>query len=101
MMRTKHLLVSAMALPLLFTACTQDELVSENGSSPALANRKTVENVTINMAEPSTRMAFNGGYKWEPDDQFGACLMDEITVDYGVTTSGKTWFDWFTLQDYI
>ena len=97
MMRTKHLLVSAMALPLLFTACTQDELVSENGSSPALANRKTVENVTINMTEPSTRMAFGNGYEWVAGDQFGACLMDEYQDR---NTTGSWWED-FTLVDYI
>lgn len=90
--------MSAIALPLFFTACTQDEFVSgENSSNPALANRKTVENVTINMSEPDTRMVFDGGYQWELNDQFGACLMDEY-VD--INDLG-TWWEDFTLVDYI
>lgn len=97
-MRTRNLVVSAIALPLFFTACTQDEFVSgENSSNPALANRKTVENVTINMSEPDTRMVFDGGYQWELNDQFGACLMDEY-VD--INDLG-TWWEDFTLVDYI
>lgn len=87
-----------MALPLLFTACTQDEFVSgENSSNPALANRKTVENVTINMSEPDTRMVFDGGYQWQVGDQFGACLMDEYK---DVDVLGDWWED-FKLVDYI
>lgn len=90
--------MSAIALPLFFTACTQDEFVSgENSSNPALANRKTVENVTINMSEPDTRMVFDGGYQWELNDQFGACLMDE----YADINNLGTWWEDFTLVDYI
>lgn len=97
-MRTRNLVVSAIALPLFFTACTQDEFVSgENSSNPALANRKTVENVTINMSEPDTRMVFDGGYQWELNDQFGACLMDE----YADINNLGTWWEDFTLVDYI
>ena len=99
MMRTKHLLVSAMALPLLFAACSQEELVSDNSNSPALAARKTVQNVVINLNEPETRMAFEGtGYTWKAGDQFGACLMDEFLE---ATAPGSTWWDNFTLKDYI
>lgn len=90
--------MSAIALPLFFTACTQDEFVSgENSSNPALANRKTVENVTINMSEPDTRMVFDGGYQWQLNDKFGACLMDEYA---DINTLG-TWWEDFTLVDYI
>lgn len=97
-MRTRNLVVSAIALPLFFTACTQDEFVSgENSSNPALANRKTVENVTINMSEPDTRMVFDGGYQWQLNDKFGACLMDEYA---DINTLG-TWWEDFTLVDYI
>ena len=97
-MRTRNLVVSAIALPLFFTACTQDEFVSgENSSNPALANRKTVENVTINMSEPDTRMVFDGGYQWELNDRFGACLMDE----YADINDLGTWWEDFTLVDNI
>lgn len=97
MMRTKHLLVSAMALPLLFAACSQEELVSDNSNSPSLAGRKTVQNVVINTDMPATRMVYGNGYEWVAGDQFGACLMDEYK---DINTTGSWWED-FTLVDYI
>lgn len=95
MMRTKHLLVSAMALPLLFAACSQEELVSDNSYN--LAGRKTVQNVVINTDMPATRMVYGNGYEWVAGDQFGACLMDEYQ---DINTTGSWWED-FTLVDYI
>ena len=87
-----------MALPLLFAACSQEELVSDNSNSPSLAGRKTVKNVVINLNEPETRMAFDGkDYTWETGNQFGACLMDEFN---DINTLG-TWWEDFTLKDYI
>ena len=94
MMRTKQLLVSAMALPLLFAACSQEELVSDNSNS--LTGRKTVQNVVINTDVPATRMEFGNGYEWVAGDQFGACLMDE----FAPSNDGNWWND-FTLVDYI
>lgn len=95
MMRTKQLLVSAMALPLLFAACSQEELVSDNSNS--LTGRKTVQNVVINTDVPATRMQFGGNdYEWVAGDQFGACLMDEFTP----SNDGNWWND-FILVDYI
>ena len=86
-----------MALPLLFTACSQDELVSGGDNNATLGNRKTVENVTINMNEPETRMVFGNGYEWENGDRFGACLMD-VYDDKNVNGS---WWEDFTLVNYI
>ena len=94
MMRTKQLLVSAMALPLLFAACSQEELVSDNSNS--LTGRKTVQNVVINTDVPATRMEFGKGYEWVAGDQFGACLMDE----FAPSNDGNWWND-FKLVDYI
>lgn len=94
MMRTKQLLVSAMALPLLFAACSQEELVSDNSNS--LTGRKTVQNVVINTDMPATRMVYGNGYEWIAGDQFGACLMDE----FAPSNDGNWWND-FTLVDYI
>lgn len=100
-MKTKQLL-TAMALPLFFAACSQEEIVNENATND-LASRKVVGEVTINLDEESmSRMAFVGGdtpYKWETGDQFGACLMDEATEktpDYNVGFWNR-----FTLVDYI
>lgn len=101
-MKTKHLV--AMALPLVFTACSQEELVTEN-SQTTTANRKTVENVVFKFnAEAESRMAFDGGkYTWENGDKFGACLMDQFIANNAMT-GDFTWEDWFKqfeLEDYI
>ena len=84
-----------MALPLLFAACSQEELVSDNSYN--LAGRKTVQNVVINTDMPATRMVYGNGYEWVAGDQFGACLMDEYQ---DINTTGSWWED-FTLVDYI
>lgn len=91
-MKTRHF--AAMALPLLLVACSQEELVNSNENT-SLSNRKVVENVTIRFNEPNSRLAFEGGYKWENGDKFGACLMDEFIGEK------DNWFGQFTLKDYI
>lgn len=102
-MRTKHLLI-ALALPLGFAACSQEEIVSNENLNDA-ANRRTVENVVLNFeGEAASRMIYNGDYTWEAGDQYGACLMDEITEYYRLSYANgaaKTWNDWFTIVDYI
>ncbi len=99
-MRTKHLL-TAMVLPALFAACTQDEFESMSQQTPTLDGRQLVENVTLNVnGAADTRLAYGSdGYTWNEGDQIGACLMDEITNDYQSAT--KLWHEWFTLTDYI
>lgn len=92
-MKTRHL--AAMAMPLLLVACSQEELLNSNENT-SLSNRKVVENVTIRFDEPTTRLAFDGEYKWENGDKFGACLMDEFGGE-----NLNDWFDQFTLIDYI
>ena len=98
-----------MALPLFFAACAQEEIVTENNASD-LSSRKVVGQVTINLNEESmSRMAFVGGdtpYKWEAGDQFGACLMDEVTgdafaPDYDTPDYNGGFWNRFTLVDYI
>ncbi len=81
-------------MPLLLVACSQEELLNSNENT-SLSNRKVVENVTIRFDEPTTRLAFDGEYKWENGDKFGACLMDEFTGEQ------DNWFAQFTLRDYI
>ena len=83
-----------MALPLLFAACSQEELVSDNSNS--LTGRKTVQNVVINTDVPATRMQFGNDYEWVAGDQFGACLMDEF-----IPSNDGNWWNDFTLVDYI
>lgn len=98
-MKTKHLV--AMALPLVFTACSQEELVNEN--TQTTTSRKVVENVVFNFGVDSeSRMAFDGiGYTWEKGDKFGACLMDEMVGTMDSDFSWDAWFKQFKLVDYI
>ena len=99
-MRTKHLL-TAMVLPALFAACTNDDFQSVAPEAPVNAEgRNLVENVTLNLGAPETRLAYDGNYAWEAEDEIGACLMDEIvTPDYYDVKN--LWRDRFNLTDYI
>ena len=103
-MRTKHLL-TAMMLPALFAACTNDDFESLNQSVPSVDGRALVGNVTLNVnAGVDTRLASDGkNYTWEVGDEIGACLMDELTANppSQYHAWGTTWSDWFTLTDYI
>lgn len=78
-MKTRYLL-TAMALPLLFS-CTQDELtVKENGNGEnvALQNRVKVGKVAFTDGENTadTRFDFRSGH-WEEGDMFRLFLMDD------------------------
>ena len=100
-MRTKHLL-TAMMLPALFAACTNDDFESLNQSVPSVDGRALVGNVTLNVnAGVDTRLASDGkNYTWEAGDEIGACLMDVLqTNNYHLPNT--TWSDWFALTDYI
>lgn len=98
-MRTKHLL-TAMVLPALFAACTNDDFQTAAPEAPVNAEgRNLVENVTLNLGAPETRLAYDGDYIWEAEDEIGACLMDEITSRYGSSTA--KWRERFNLTDYI
>ena len=92
--------MTAMVLPALFAACTNDDFQSVAPEAPVNAEgRNLVENVTLNLDAPETRLAYDGNYTWEADDQIGACLMDEITSNYNAP--GAIWRDRFDLTDYI
>ena len=98
-MKTKTL-VSAMALPLLLAACSQEEFVSQSNNQ-GLDGRKVVGNVTFNVEMPETRMMIDGAkYKWVGGDQFGACLMDEFK-DNGSNWGETGWWSQFEVRDYI
>lgn len=100
-MRTKHLL-TAMMLPALFAACTNDDFESLNQSVPSVDGRALVDNVTLNVnAGVDTRLASDGiNYTWESGDEIGACLMDVLQSN-NYHQPNTTWSDWFTLTDYI
>lgn len=78
-MRTKHFL-TAMVLPALFAACTQEEVAFENDAKVDLSNRPVLSKVTLSIDEANTRMSVADGsdYIVKPDagDGLGACIID-------------------------
>ena len=103
-MKTKHLL-TAIALPALFAACTNEELLEQTTpGNVSLDDRQMVDvpAVNLNLGEQiDTRLSMDGNkYIWESTDLLGACLMDEIDqAKYHVVNT--TWSDWFKLVPYI
>ena len=102
-MRTKHLL-TAIALPALFAACTNEELLEQTTSgNVSLDDRQMVDAPALNLnlgEQIDTRLSMDGNkYIWESTDLLGACLMDEITPNY--RQPNTIWSQWFTLKDYI
>ena len=100
-MRTKHLLTAIM-LPALFAACTNDDFQAIEQGAQGMEGRRMVGNVTLEVNTPAeTRLAYgDDGYKFKDGDEIGACLMDVITSEYQSTTN-PLWHTWFTLTDYI
>ena len=104
-MRTKHLMTAIM-LPALFAACTNDDFQTIEQGNQGLDGRKMVDNVTLTVnAAADTRLAWNGTYSFEDGDEIGACLMDVVTDRYKSEFNGPRnyylWHEWFTLTDYI
>ena len=99
-MRTKHLL-TAMMLPALFAACTNDDFESLSQTAPSVEGRAMVDNVTLNvLPSVGTRLAWDGDYSWGEGDEIGACLMDEIDqTNYG--DEDALWHQRFKLVPYI
>ena len=98
-MRTKHLL-TAMVLPALLAACTNDDFESLSQTAPSVEGRAMVNNVTLNvLPSVGTRLAWDGEYSWEEGDEIGACLMDVTTGNYN--TPNALWHQRFNLVNYI
>lgn len=91
-----------VALSALMAACSQDEFVTPAGDTNAeLANRPVLGEVTIDLGEADTRLAFNGSFnwKWEDGDQVGAAIVDApaASVDGYVGASSASW----TYAEYL
>lgn len=102
-MRTKHLLTAIM-LPALFAACTNDDFQTIEQGAQGTEGRKMVDNVTLNVTTSAdTRLAYvNGKYEFEEGDEIGACLMDVVDMSkYQNQATYPLWHQWFTLTDYI
>ena len=96
-MKTKYL-ISALALPALLAACTNDDFMesqapSKDVASDLLAGRGTVElalNATKSAANVDTRVVGEStsigalNWMWEPSDRLGG-----VIVDYGRSGTGQ------------
>ena len=91
-MRTKHIL-TALALPALFAACTADEFETVNPGNGLQERAKVSENFTLLTNGLQTRYAVEGGagisFNFEKGDQIGAAIVD----NYNTTAEKPEDFD--------
>lgn len=84
-MRTRHIL-TALALPALFAACTADEFESVGQNSGLQERAKLSKDFTLMTSMPETRYAAEGGsgisFTFEQGDRIGAAIIDEYNYDY-------------------
>lgn len=83
-MRTKHIL-TALALPALFAACTADEFETVNQNTGLQEERaKVAENFTLLTSGIQTRYSVEGGagisFNFEKGDRIGAAIVDQKGV---------------------
>ena len=83
-MRTRHIL-TALALPALFAACTADEFETVNQNTGLQEERaKVAENFTLLTSGIQTRYSVEGGagisFNFEEGDQIGAAIVDQKEV---------------------
>lgn len=81
-MKSKKLLV-ALAMPMLFAACSQEELaIVDNSVKVDLSNRAVVANVGLNLGVDSRLSVQEGAVyaaQWDENDGVGACIIDAPT----------------------
>lgn len=83
-MRTRHIL-TALALPALFAACTADEFETVNQNTGLQEERaKVAENFTLLTSGIQTRYSVEGGagisFNFEKGDRIGAAIVDQKEV---------------------
>lgn len=80
-MRTKHIL-TALALPALFAACTADEFVNEDFGKTAERAKVSKNFSLITSEDATTRYAVDGEtslkFLFEKGDRIGAAIIDEM-----------------------
>lgn len=101
-MKTKYLF-SAALLAGMFAACNNEDFVETSTINPN-EGRPTV-NVKLGVdlnGDPSTRMAFENGYKFEMGDKIGALLMDQIPESQSLRpfTNPEEWAALSWLEKY-
>ena len=84
-MRTRHIL-TALALPALFAACTADEFESVSQNNGLQERAKLSKDFTLMTGAPETRYAAEGGsgisFKFEQGDRIGAAIIDQYNTSY-------------------
>lgn len=102
MRKTK--LFTLVALSALMAACSQDEFVTPMGDAKVdLANRPVLGDVTIDLGDANTRMAFNGSFNWkfENGDEVGAAIVDAPKITETLTGYvGTASVEW-TYAEYV
>ena len=84
-MRTRHIL-TALALPALFAACTADEFETVNQNTGLQEERaKVAENFTLLTSGIQTRYSVEGGagisFNFEKGDRIGAAIIDKYNTE--------------------
>lgn len=87
-MKTKHIL-TALALPAVFAACTADDIVNENSMTNLQGRAKLSENFVAKVSEGvESRYSVEGETKlyftFETNDQFAAATIDEYKANWEV-----------------
>ena len=84
-MRTRHIL-TALALPALFAACTADEFESVSQNNGLQERAKLSKDFTLMTSVPQTRYSAEGGsgisFTFEQGDRIGAAIIDEYNTAY-------------------
>ena len=107
-MNSKKLFV-ALAMPMLFAACSQEELATVDNVKTDLSNRKVVENVGLNLDGVNSRLSVvEGGVyagQWDANDGVGACIIDIPTYTTNYPTAAQIAANgiqyYYTVQDYV
>lgn len=81
-MKTRHIL-TALALPALFAACTADEFVNEGISTQGSRAKLSKDLTLTTLGEADTRYSVSDNMviSFEAGDKLGACIIDEYDPD--------------------
>lgn len=94
-MKTKHIL-TALALPMAFAACTDEQFEGMDNNLMTKENRPVVGQVSFMDTDIESRLtvgAATGALTWEKGDAFGMVLMDQESTGVGTANIGTRKYD--------
>ena len=103
-MRTKQLMMAALALPLAFAACTNEEIVENNipqlGSEKVVGAKLIANGASINLIEDAQSRITNGGF--DGNDKLGLAWFNNPVEKNGTIlgTQNSEAFTWATNHIY-